>query len=320
MMPDQSDTTTTPVATYGDTPHHHHHDPQQQQQQHSNAGLLTRMNADSPLTSYYSPYNEGEQWLVAAMAGFFGFIALFGCLLVAVHAGYLPEASRIYFLNTNPGATAIRLAGIRALLTSEQVSQLTVVEHDGGPGEERVVGSGDEPCCSICMEEYEQGERLIELPCSHRFHHGCIEPWLTERHPTCPLCKFDMMDHFANIRRNLSSNSRSNSNSSSGGNDASDETQVCHYQYGAALLTRWIRMGWTPVATTNTEATQEAQSSEHSMLAPSSNGVNELGPPQETLTPNPLSVDSTRDSLVALDERQTTAAAAAAASTSSSLN
>lgn len=43
--------------------------------------------------------------------------------------------------------------------------------------------------CSICLEEYDQGECIRVLPCGHTFHSDCIFPWLTERSPTCPLCK-----------------------------------------------------------------------------------------------------------------------------------
>jgi len=43
--------------------------------------------------------------------------------------------------------------------------------------------------CSICLEEYEEGEMLRMLPCHHLFHTECIIPWLTERFPNCPLCK-----------------------------------------------------------------------------------------------------------------------------------
>jgi len=43
--------------------------------------------------------------------------------------------------------------------------------------------------CSICIEDYEPGELIRVLPCGHAFHSECILPWLTDRSPTCPLCK-----------------------------------------------------------------------------------------------------------------------------------
>jgi hypothetical protein len=48
--------------------------------------------------------------------------------------------------------------------------------------------------CSICLDEYVQGERLRYLPCHHTFHAPCIHKWLTERSATCPLCKIDLYE------------------------------------------------------------------------------------------------------------------------------
>jgi hypothetical protein len=44
--------------------------------------------------------------------------------------------------------------------------------------------------CSICIDEFENGEKLRLLPrCGHAFHTECILPWLVERQGLCPLCK-----------------------------------------------------------------------------------------------------------------------------------
>jgi hypothetical protein len=42
--------------------------------------------------------------------------------------------------------------------------------------------------CSICLTAYENKEIIIELPCWHIFHKGCISPWL-KREVTCPICR-----------------------------------------------------------------------------------------------------------------------------------
>ncbi|KAF2309854.1 hypothetical protein GH714_005384 [Hevea brasiliensis] len=42
--------------------------------------------------------------------------------------------------------------------------------------------------CVVCLEELEEEDDLIELPCSHLYHEGCIVKWLLSSH-LCPLCR-----------------------------------------------------------------------------------------------------------------------------------
>jgi len=47
--------------------------------------------------------------------------------------------------------------------------------------------------CPICLEQYSEGEFIIESKyCSHEFHKGCILLWL-EQHSECPCCRESMI-------------------------------------------------------------------------------------------------------------------------------
>lgn len=35
--------------------------------------------------------------------------------------------------------------------------------------------------CIICLEEYQEGEKIRTLPCKHQFHSVCIDLWLITR-------------------------------------------------------------------------------------------------------------------------------------------
>ncbi|KAG8098450.1 hypothetical protein GUJ93_ZPchr0013g35379 [Zizania palustris] len=44
-------------------------------------------------------------------------------------------------------------------------------------------------CCSVCLDNYGDGDVLRMLPeCGHLFHRECVDPWL-RKHPTCPVCR-----------------------------------------------------------------------------------------------------------------------------------
>merc|ERR1719450_1282130 len=45
--------------------------------------------------------------------------------------------------------------------------------------------------CSVCWEDFVEGEEVRLLECEHCFHEGCIVPWL-ELHGTCPVCRKEL--------------------------------------------------------------------------------------------------------------------------------
>ena len=50
----------------------------------------------------------------------------------------------------------------------------------------------DSLSCSICTEDFTLGEELRVLPCNHKFHPLCVDPWLLDVSGTCPLCRIDL--------------------------------------------------------------------------------------------------------------------------------
>jgi hypothetical protein len=45
--------------------------------------------------------------------------------------------------------------------------------------------------CAICIETLEDEDEVRGLTCGHCYHQTCLDPWLTQRRASCPLCKAD---------------------------------------------------------------------------------------------------------------------------------
>ncbi len=137
-------------------------------------GLLVTMDSRIPNDAYGPGYDDTEEWIMAAMSGFFAFLACIGCLLVCVQAGIMTASERSSFVSER-------------LMSVEQVLKLPSVDYSLRDE------AAHQTSCAVCIEEYAEGDKLRELPCQHVFHTECIVPWLTERHTSCPLCKAEVL-------------------------------------------------------------------------------------------------------------------------------
>ena len=133
------------------------------------------------------------------------------CCFLGACGCFCATTSMVFEMEEQATATTTRPR--RRRLTMEQVeanlplgvfdgTRLVFVreETDDDIGEDALVAETPTPnpisldACSICLDEYVEGERLRYLPCHHTFHAPCIHKWLTERSATCPLCKIDLYE------------------------------------------------------------------------------------------------------------------------------
>ncbi|KAL3666759.1 hypothetical protein V7S43_008380 [Phytophthora oleae] len=68
--------------------------------------------------------------------------------------------------------------------TPQRIQQLPIVTMT-----ESMLQASENACCSVCLSTFQVDGRVRMMPCFHRFHPECIDPWLQEK-ALCPICKF----------------------------------------------------------------------------------------------------------------------------------
>lgn len=60
---------------------------------------------------------------------------------------------------------------------------------DAAPVTDAEGGVYSDNTCSVCLDEYEEGDELLQLTCGHVFHRSCIDVWL-KKNSICPYCRW----------------------------------------------------------------------------------------------------------------------------------
>lgn len=72
--------------------------------------------------------------------------------------------------------------------TNSDAKALPTTDEEGSSSSSDAKQEGAEHLgCSICTEDFTVGEDVRVLPCDHKFHPACIDPWLINVSGTCPL-------------------------------------------------------------------------------------------------------------------------------------
>ncbi|CAL5354289.1 unnamed protein product [Camellia sinensis] len=78
--------------------------------------------------------------------------------------------------------------------------------------------------CCVCLEDFEIGTEAKEMPCKHKFHSGCILPWL-ELHSSCPVCRYQLPSDESKFDSDGSRNNNNNGGESYNGNGSFGEEE-----------------------------------------------------------------------------------------------
>lgn len=91
------------------------------------------------------------------------------------------------------GADGNKSNGQTDAITAEDGPELVTTETAEGVGQSAQPEENSELrtenglACSVCTDDFVKGQDIRVLPCNHKFHPECIDPWLLNVSGTCPL-------------------------------------------------------------------------------------------------------------------------------------
>lgn len=86
------------------------------------------------------------------------------------------------------GRSSVARAHTRGRIAQEGVDEDTPNNRCVANGR-ATTGHWKEAGCAVCLCPWEVGDEVRTLPCLHRLHTACIDPWL-KQNAICPICKY----------------------------------------------------------------------------------------------------------------------------------
>jgi len=84
--------------------------------------------------------------------------------------------------------------------------------------DKEMLGPDGKTECTICIDDFNEGDEATVLPCKHWFHDQCVVMWLKE-HNTCPICRTPIEEPSNNSGGNRN-NANANASGSNNGSNA----------------------------------------------------------------------------------------------------
>ncbi|OJI96432.1 hypothetical protein ASPVEDRAFT_145934 [Aspergillus versicolor CBS 583.65] len=115
--------------------------------------------------------------------------------------------------------------------------------------------------CPICLEPILSTSVLRELPCTHLFHQSCVDDWVCNFAPKCPICR-EAFYYLRRLRKTSPAVVESRRTSSSSATTRTGSQGGEHVHGAFCSLKHWCKKrlgGHTQETTTTTDSSHAEQ-------------------------------------------------------------
>ena len=103
--------------------------------------------------------------------------------------------SNIATMNRLLNRTLLEKNCYKKILSENGEKQLTLLKYNATKFETKE--------CVISMEDFNDGDDIIQLPCKHIFQPEAIKTWMKNESSKCPVCRYELK--FEEVKENLNS-------------------------------------------------------------------------------------------------------------------